>query len=614
MNLHCLRLVLPLLLLPGPGRASGDEARARPNLLVIMTDDQGYWDLGATGNPHLQTPGIDRLAREGVRFDRFYVAPVCAPTRAGVMTGRYAFRTGLYNTRFGGDSLDLREVTLPELLKQRGYRTGLFGKWHLGQYHGYQPQQRGFDEFIGFYPGHIEHYEFAGQLVRNGRPIKTRGYVTDLFTDAALEFIGGGGAPAEKSAAPFFCFIAYNAPHEPYLLETSHLHQAKGEATLEKYLKRGLPLREARIYGLIERLDQNVGRLLRHLDEQGLARDTVVLFLSDNGGVSRHWKAGLRGNKGSTFEGGVRSPLFVRWPGNFPAGGAVSAQTSHVDLLPTLCELAGAPLPAARVIDGRSLVPLLRAGKGAEHHRYVYHSWNRLVPDPQANWAISDRRFKLHGDRVAPGAAARPAWSLFDLEADPSETTDLAARHPEKVAALRAEFERWFGEVTQGAVFRPVAIPVGHAGAALVELQPSWAQLHGERTRAVFAAYDWDTVEGWTLPGDAAEWAVDVARAGRYEVTVSYAATGAGRGGVLRLSSGGASTTFAPLPTGAADIFERAVVGELELARGPAHVRAEIAAPAALGGEVLRLNRIWLRRLDDVPAASRGAASPISPR
>ena len=589
-------LLLPLgiaVALPGTLAAAGEAAR--PNLLLIVTDDQGVWDLGSSGNPDIDTPHLDALAKSGVSFARYYAAPVCSPTRAGLMTGRYAFRTGIYNTRFGGDSLARSEVTVAELLKQAGYRTGLFGKWHLGRYHGYQPQQRGFDEFLGHYQGHIERYEYTDQFVHNGRPVESRGYVTELVTDAAIDFIDESKHRAP--AAPFFCYLAYSAPHSPFQMDTSHAHQPKGDAMIEKYLKKGLPLMQARIYAMVERVDRNIGRLLAHLETSGLANDTVVFFMSDNGGVSKHWTGELRGFKAQVYEGGVRSPLFVRWPGEFPAGGMIKGQASHVDLFSTLGELAGATIPADRVIDGRSLVPLLRAGAGERHHDYVYHSWNRMLPTPDANWGISDQRFKLVGAGAGTQAmGAENGWGLFDLENDPGEKKNLAADDPDKVKALRAEFLRWYGEVTRGANFEPVPIPVGHADENPVELQPSWAKTSGENTKYIFEAYDWDTIEGWSKPGDAAEWKIVVAQGGRYELALDYGCAGANVGGRLKIGVGAASVEFTPARTGTPNVFKRAVAGILTLSPGPATVRAEVAAAPA--GEVLRLNRLWLRRLD----------------
>lgn len=565
-----------------------------PNLILIVTDDQGAWDLGSAGNPHIDTPHLDALAKSGVSFARYYAAPVCSPTRAGLMTGRYAFRTGLYNTRYGGDSLALREVTVAQLLRDAGYRTGLFGKWHLGRYHGYQPNQRGFDEFLGHFQGHIERYEYADQFVHNGRPVTTRGYVTDLVTDAAIGFIDD--ARRRAPAPPFFCTITYSAPHSPYQMDTSHAHQPEGDAMITKYLKRGLDLQQARIYAMVERVDRNIGRLLEHLERSGLARDTVVFFASDNGGVSRHWTGTLRGFKAQVYEGGVRSPLFVRWPGQFPAGGVVRGQASHVDVLPTLCELAGAKLPSDRPIDGRSLVPLLRAGAGDQHQPFVYHSWNRMVPSPDSNWAISEQRFKLVGRPGGTGKKGATQPELFDLEADPGEKRDLAAQHPDKVKALRAEFLRWYGDVTRGIAFEPIAIPVGHPEENPVEIQTSWAKTSGEGVNYVFEAYDWDTIEGWSKPGEAAEWRIDVTRAGRYEVSLAYGCAPATVGGRLKIAASGKALEFAPAATASPNVFRRDVAGVLTLPAGPAVLRAEVVAAPA--GEVMRLNRVWLRRLD----------------
>ncbi len=567
-------------------------ADSRPNILLIVTDDQGYWDLGATGNPHITTPNLDSLARDGVQFTRFYVQPVCAPTRAGLMTGRYYLRTGLYNTRFGGDSLGLGETTVAELLKKEGYRTGLFGKWHLGQYHGYQPQQRGFDEFLGHYHGHIERYEFADQLVHNGKPVETRGYVTDLFTETAMEFID---TTKRTHQAPFFCYLAFNAPHSPHILDTSHLNQPKGDALIEKYLKLGLPIHEARIYAQVERIDQNIGKLLAHLQTKGLAENTVIAFMSDNGGVSKHWQGGMRGNKAGVYEGGVRSPLFVRWPGQFPKGGKVTAQTSHVDLLPTFCELAGATVPKDRTIDGRSLVPLLKAGRGEAHQPYVYHTWNRFFPDADERWAISDPQFKLVAQFGSKAAVDPAKWQLFDLVNDPGEQKNLAAKHPDKVKALRAEFLRWFGEVTKDVKYAPVPIPIGHMMGEEVELQGSWAMLKGEQTNYVFEGYDWDTIEGWAKPGDSAEWQLEVARGGRYELSLAYACRAVDEGGKLKLSLGRQSVEFSPHATPSGNVFHRHTLGTVNLRPGPAILRAEVLD--APGTELMKLNRLWLKRL-----------------
>ena len=561
----------------------------RPNILLIVTDDQGYWDTGVSGNEKIETPVMDRLAAEGVQFTRFYADMVCAPTRAGLMTGRCYLRTGLYNTRFGGDTMGRNEITLAQLLKQAGYRTAIFGKWHLGMYAGYQPQQRGFDVFLGHYHGHIERYDYPDQLVHNGRPIEARGYITDLLTDAAIDFVGA------NRDRPFFCYLPFNAPHSPFLAGSAHDSQPRGDKLIEKYLGRGLPLRDARIYAMVELIDENLGRLLKTIDDLGLRKKTIVMFMSDNGGVSRAFKAGLKGGKASAWEGGVRVPFFVRWTGHLPAGAKVDAMAAQTDVLPTLCDLLDLPLPADRKIDGRSILPLLQNGKGDSPHQYVYHTWDRYVPNPHNRWSISDKRYKLVGQNPkGKPRPSEPAGQLFDLLDDPGETRDISRQHPEIVKRLRTEFLRWFDDVTAGQTYQPVPIPVGHPEEQSVELQASWAKLNGETIQYTFRGYDWDTIDSWNKPGESATWRLDVVSSGRYEVTISYGCSHGDSGGKLRISVGDSSLDCQPRATVTADAFTRERLGTLDLKKGPATLKAE--AVAIPGRELMRLNRIWLKK------------------
>lgn len=572
------------------GLAGRVQASDRPNIVFVMTDDQGYWDTGATGNPHIDTPNMNAIADQGLRLDRYYAAPVCAPTRAGLMTGRYYLRTGLYNTRFGGDSMGLGEITVAELLHEAGYRTGLFGKWHLGKYPEYQPQNRGFDEFFGHYHGHIERYQFPDQVFHNGRPVEARGYVSDLFTDASIDFIRHA---VNANQGPFFCALTYNAPHSPFLLDTSHFQQPEGDKLLEKYLGRGLPIREARIYSLVERVDQNIGRLLKTLDDLSIADDTLVVFTSDNGGVSKFWKGGMNGNKAGVYEGGVRAPCFVRWPTRITAGRKVQAQTSHVDWLPTFCELAGADVPSDRPIDGISLVPLLTGQVEQTHHPFVYHTWDRYHPDANKRWSISDDRWKLLCQVRSDTSPSRSQWRLFDLLADPGETVNVAKQHPEEVERLRTEFVRWFDDVTQGQTYSPIPIPVDNAP---VEIEPSWASWTGENIEYVFDGYDWDTIQGWKEHGENARWKLDVATAGRYRVQLTYGCRPVDVGGKLVLSCVGQSLEHAVVATTTADQFETFDAGILRLEQGKVELVAEVGL--CPGEELMRLNRITLQRVD----------------
>ncbi|QDV41950.1 Arylsulfatase [Stieleria neptunia] len=562
------------------------ESPPRPNIVFVMTDDQGYWDTGATGNPHIDTPNMNAIADQGIQLDRYYAAPVCAPTRAGLMTGRYYLRTGLYNTRFGGDSIGLGEITVAQLLQQAGYRTGLFGKWHLGKYPGYQPQERGFDEFFGHYHGHIERYQFPNQVYHNGRPVEARGYVSDVFTDASIDFIQHA---VESHDGPFFCALMFNAPHSPFLLDTSHYAQPEGDKTLKKYLDRGLPIREARIYGLIDRVDQNIGRLLDVIERFGAAENTLVVFTSDNGGVSKFWKGGMNGNKAGVYEGGVRAPCFVRWPNRIKPGQKVQAQTSHVDWLPTFCELAGVDVPQVRTIDGKSLVPLLTSGNDKTHHRYVYHTWDRYQPNDEKRWSISDDRWKLLCQVGNTATASKSNWKLFDLHADPGEKKNVAPQHPAHVDRLRTEFVRWFNDVTEGQAYTPVPVPVGDVP---VDIEPSWATWTGKHIEYVFDGYDWDTIQGWKAPGEQASWKLDVDRAGSYRVRLIYGCRPLDAGGTLILRSGDDVTRHVVVASATADQFESHAAGVLHLEQGRVELVAEVAE--CPGNELMRLNRITL--------------------
>ncbi|MEZ5356164.1 MAG: sulfatase-like hydrolase/transferase [Bryobacteraceae bacterium] len=555
-----------------PALAAPQAPGARPpNVVLILTDDQGWWDLGVHGNRDIETPNLDRLAAEGVRFSHFYVSPVCAPTRASLMTGRHYLRTGIYNTRFGGDTLRENEVTLGETLAGAGYRTGLFGKWHLGHYRRAHPNRRGFQEFLGFPQGHIERYFHPDQLNHNGRPVAARGHITDVLTGAAIQFVRA------RRSEPYFLYLAYNVPHTPNIVENSYV---------ERYLRKGVALNDAQIYGMVTHCDEAIGRLLAEVD----AANTIVLFLSDNGGVSRHFKAGLRGAKASAYEGGVRAPLIARWPGHFPQGAVVDAPAAHIDLLPTLCELTGTPVPARNRIDGRSIAPLMRTGKGESPHEYLYHIWDRHHPSLESNWSIARGRHKLVRGK-----------ELFDLKTDPGETKNRIREDPGTARQLRAEFERWLTEVTSGRDFRPAPIPVGDPTENPVDIEPSWAQLDGTHitwntwthqpggkqplgnaaggtTNYTFAGYEWDTIDGWRAPGEHCEWRIDVLTAGRYEVALVYGCDPESAGGRVRIEAGGAALEAEVEPTPGRNIFAEHRAGVVTLAKGPAVLRASVAA------------------------------------
>ena len=542
------------------------SAQARkPNILLIVTDDQGWPELGVHGNPVLETPNLDRLAREGVRFSRFYCSPVCTPTRAALMTGRYPQRTGAIDTYMGRDTMAADEVTIAQVLKSAGYRTGQFGKWHLGRYARYHPQSRGFDDYFGFWQyGFINRYFDSDELFEGRTPVTTAGYVTDVLTDHAIRFVE---ANRER---PFFLYVPYNAPHSP--------NQAP-DALIAKYLRKGVTLNDAQIYGMIDAVDRNVGRLLESLERNAVGENTLVVFMTDNGFVSNHYTAGLRGKKGTVFEGGIRVPFIARWPGRIPAGRVVDVPAQHIDLFPTFCEMAGASLPPGRKLDGLSIWPLLRDAAGPAPHRYLFHQWTRVRPEPNQNWAVHEGSLKL-----ANGM-------LFDLAADPGETRDVSAARPEKAAELRRVFLDWFADVTAGQKYERVPIEIGHPEENPVEIDLTWAEYQG-KVRPHYRHYNRDRTTGWS-EGDSLAWKVDVVTAGRYELELTYGCPAGEAGGRFDVSLGSARLKGTAEAGGGPDVYIPRRAGMLDLKRGSGVL--EIKAVTVPGTALMELHKVRLR-------------------
>lgn len=442
---------------------SAEDSFARPNVILILTDDQGYGDLGANGNDQIRTPNLDRLAGAGVGFSSFYVTPVCSTTRAGLLTGRYHQRVGVPWPFWGAEVLRHREVTIAEVLKQAGYRTAIVGKWHLGRFGKYSPLTHGFDEFFGFRDGMIDDYHDP-HLEHNGKSVRTAGYISDVLTDAALRFV------ENNRGTPFFLYLAYNAPHLP--------HQPPWRYE-EKYVKQGLPSGLAKIYGMVSSIDEGVGRILARLEELGLDENTIVLFLSDNGpqlgrsrqrrqlerlrspdwyeidgmwrGVNRY-NAGLRGEKRTVYEGGIRSPLLVLWPGHLPEGQTVDAMAAYIDLMPTIIDLCGVTPAESLDLDGKSLALLMKGEERKTPHDKLFF-WVDEPVMPGGYGVLNDNaRFEYPRKTYA---ARSGQWKLvsgkelYNLDSDPFEQKNLAAVYPDKMEEMEQAFERWAVEVTR---------------------------------------------------------------------------------------------------------------------------------------------------------------------
>ena len=557
--------------------------QARPNIVLIMTDDQGYGDFGFTGNEIIRTPVCDRLSRESVNFDRFYVSPVCAPTRASLLTGRYHLRTGTTWVTHRKEVMRSDEVTLAESLKKAGYTTGIFGKWHNGEQYPNDPTGQGFDEFFGFAAGHWNNY-FNTTLTHNGTEVKTDGYITDVLTDQALKFI------RDNQNQPFFCYIPYNAPHGPFQVPDKYF---------DYYKAQGLNDKDASVYGMCENIDDNVGRILKDLDSLGLAENTIFLFTTDNGPNGDRYNGGMRGRKASVHEGGVRVPLLLKWPGKLTPGLMVPQLAAHIDILPTLLELAGVSHPDSIILDGRSLVPLLGEEDSAWESRSIFtHQVNRNVK--MTPGAVRTDQYRLIYTDSEP--------LLFDMKKDPGEQADIAVENPDIVNQLKSEYETWFNSSIQGGGEAP-PIPVGYSQSKVVNLPAPERKLSGglEFEGGMGWANDW--IVGWDQAQGEVTWEIAVANTGEYQVNILYGCSAEGAGTAIEATIGANTLTanveehqpeIIPSPDRVkrGEVYEKLwkslTLGTASISSGNHSIIVTIADPAVMEGFELKALRISL--------------------
>ena len=427
----------------------------KPNIILVITDDQGYGPIGKHDHPWIQTPNLDKLHSQSIRFERFLVSPTCSPTRAALMSGRHPMKNGITHTILERERMALSTVTLPQVLAKAGYSSGIFGKWHLGDEEPYQPHKRGFDEaFIHGAGGIGQKFNcscadvpgnkyFDPVIRHNGSFVKTNGYCTDLFFTAGMGWI----KDMKEKSKPFFAYISTNAPHGPFIAPPKYA---------KKFTDRGFSERDAGFYGMIENIDKNMGRLMEKLDQWDLNKNTILIFMSDNGSVGgmvregsklgtskvgkpmEGFNAGMKGAKASADEGGVRVPFFVRWPGKFSSGKAVERISAHIDLLPTLAHIAGIDQLPKGQVEGRSLVPLLKNPKAKWKDRYLFTQgarWKTGAEPTDHMWkrfAVRNERFRLVEN------------SLYDMKADPGQTTDVAGKFPEIVKSMKEAYEKFW--------------------------------------------------------------------------------------------------------------------------------------------------------------------------
>jgi len=439
---------------PAQAAARPDWPR-RPNIVFVLTDDQGYGEVAAHGNPVIQTPTLDRLYHDAVRFERFHVSPTCAPTRSALMTGRHEFRNRISHTILGRSLIDADLYVLPDLLREAGYRTGMFGKWHLGDNYPCRPQDLGFDEArhhggggICQTPDYWGNSYFSPTLDHLGQWEPSDGYCTDVFFQAGLRWI-----ESVKDDGPFYAYLATNCPHRPLQVPRRYS---------DRYLESEIDRHAQRYYGMITNVDENLGRLLQQLEDWGILDDTLVIFMGDNGSAEAGrpdrglFNAGMRGGKGSPYEGGVRVPCFFSWQKAFGPGHAIEPVCAHVDYLPTIADLVGGQLPADLDLEGRSFAPLLADPEADWPDRMLVTHVGRwgVEDDPNdskyRNMAVRSQRYRWANGQV-----------LYDLWEDPGEQHDVAATHPEVIAAMTEFYDAWWAK-TLPSVAAPQRIHLGH--------------------------------------------------------------------------------------------------------------------------------------------------------
>ena len=428
---------LALIMALGSSASAAGLAGKQPNIIVILTDDQGYGDLGRNGNKVIKTPFLDKMYDESMHFEDFHVSPTCSPSRSSIMSGKHEFKNGVTHTILERERMSLKSMTLAQVLKSAGYTTGIFGKWHLGDEDAYQPDKRGFDEVfihggggIGqTYPGTCGdapgNTYFNPAIKHNGTFEKTDGYCTDLFFRQATKWIEA----SSKGKQPFFAYIPTNAPHGPLQCPEEYKQRCGGSA----------------FYGMIANIDDNVGKLMAKLKDLAIDDKTLVVFLNDNGGTGGGFNAGMRGMKCTAFNGGARAMSLWRWPGMIKSA-ACDKLTAHLDFFPTFAQLAAAKVPedVAKTLDGFSLVPLLENPQAEWHdERMLFTHVGRwgTGKEPQKH-AQCSVRWKQYLQVLE-----KDQWCIYDLKADPGEKTNIADQHKDVLAKLDKAYDAWWDDV-----------------------------------------------------------------------------------------------------------------------------------------------------------------------
>lgn len=509
-----LSFLLLLQVIFFPSCHSGSEAESTPNIVLIVSDDQGWGDLGINGNETIHTPNIDKLAEGGIQFSRFYVSPVCSPTRAEILTGRYHPRGGVYSTSQGGERLDLDETTIADIFQSNGYHTAAFGKWHNGSQPPYHPNNRGFDEFYGFGSGHWGNY-FSPMLEKNGEVVNGDGFIVDDFTNNALSYL------ESKKDQPFFVLLAYNTPHSPMQVPDAWWDKYKDAAidSTHRYSHEEHVEKTKAAYALCENIDWNVGRVLDKLESLKLLENTIIIYMSDNGPNGWRWNDGLKGIKGSTDEGGVRSPFIMYWKNRLPPK-IIDKIAGAIDILPTLTDLANIQSSLENPLDGVSLKPLLFGLNDPWENRYIFSHWSNQV-------SVRNQQFLLDADD-----------QLFDLHNDSGQHSPIN----EPLDSVRREIadakKEWINTVlTELDRNRKELFPVGYKESRFTQLPARDGVPHGNIQRS----NRWPNASyftNWLADTDSITWDCDILTKGNYKATVYYTCKASAIGSSLLLTQG----------------------------------------------------------------------------
>lgn len=460
-----------------------------PNVIIILTDDQGWGDVHAHGNDSLQTPTLDFLAQNSQNFDRFYVSPVCAPTRAAMLTGRYPARTGVTGVTNREEVMQAEEVTLAEIMQDHGYATAMFGKWHNGEQYPNNPLGQGFDHFFGFTAGHWNNY-FNTTLNYNGEMIPTQGYISDLLTDSALAFID------KNQNNPFLCYLAYNTPHSPFQVP---------EQYFQKYKSMGFDDKNASVYGMVENIDDNVSRVMKQLQQLALDQQTILIFFTDNGPNGHRYNGSMKGVKGWVDEGGIRVPFYLYHPGKFNTAKHIKSIAGHIDILPTVLDLCAIEVPANLQLDGKSLVPLLE-GTNSWTERSIYTNWG-------GKGSLRNDRYRL--------VIQQQDTFLYDMYHDPGQQMDIY-RHEKAIGSKMAMTYGQMKADVNSKGTNPPPIPVGYEEAPVIPMPAHEASLHQGLQYKEGHGWANDWIVNWNSGTAYASWSIEVVRSGDYQVNLKY--------------------------------------------------------------------------------------------